>query len=355
MTKPLCKVSDIVFIRFELTDIKRQKEYLQHFGMQLASETADTIYYRGTGSAPYCYIASRGDEDRFISAAYRVNSLDELKNLAEQSGSDIQQSTEPAGGQFVRVQDPDGFAVEVYFGMQGVDAALPPLPRLNSGSKKTRINDLQRIGKASDEWVVQDGEWLYELTSSVMRLGHTAINVSNADRSIAWYQKTLGMLISDNLMGPDNETRIGVFMRCDLGDKPVDHHTINIVELPGAGEFASTFGHAGFELSGSVDDLMAGHFHMKTLGRYVHEWGVGRHLLGSQIYDYWRDPQGFILEHWTDGDLLDASVPPTDVPAKDFVLAQYGPLAPSTFNLTMPSEEVEGFRKVTPALPELMK
>ena len=29
-------------------------------------------------------------------------------------------------------------------------------------------------------------------------------------------------------------------------------------------------------------------------------------MLGSQIFDYWRDPWGHTVEHWTDGDLLDA-------------------------------------------------
>ena len=48
---------------------------------------------------------------------------------------------------------------------------------------------------------------------------------------------------------------------------------------------------------------------MKTIDEYYHEWGVGRHLLGSQMYDYWRDTHGFTHEHWTDGDLLDASIP----------------------------------------------
>ena len=117
---------------------------------------------------------------------------------------------------------------------------------------------------------------------------------------------------------------------------------------------AGSFGHAGFEVTESVDDLMAGHFHLKTLDRYQHEWGIGRHLLGSQMYDYWRDPQGFTLEHWTDGDLLDASVPPNDVPAKDFIMAQYGPLAPSSFNLTIPNEELERYREANISITEML-
>lgn len=31
--------------------------------------------------------------------------------------------------------------------------------------------------------------------------------------------------------------------------------------------------------------------------------------MGSQIFDYWFDPSGFILEHYVDGDLLDMNEP----------------------------------------------
>ena len=32
--------------------------------------------------------------------------------------------------------------------------------------------------------------------------------------------------------------------------------------------------------------------------------------MGSQVFDYWRDPFGNELEHWTDGDLFTAADPP---------------------------------------------
>ncbi len=53
---------------------------------------------------------------------------------------------------------------------------------------------------------------------------------------------------------------------------------------------------------------MAGHEHLKLAG-YQQDWGVGRHVLGSQVFDYWRDPWGYRVEHWTDGDVFTADVP----------------------------------------------
>jgi len=33
MSKPICKIADIIFVRFELIDLAPQKEYMEHFGM----------------------------------------------------------------------------------------------------------------------------------------------------------------------------------------------------------------------------------------------------------------------------------------------------------------------------------
>jgi hypothetical protein len=48
---------------------------------------------------------------------------------------------------------------------------------------------------------------------------------------------------------------------------------------------------------------MRGQEHLRHEG-YKHHFGVGRHHLGGQIFDYWYDPFGFQVEHWTDGDCL---------------------------------------------------
>ncbi len=38
--------------------------------------------------------------------------------------------------------------------------------------------------------------------------------------------------------------------------------------------------------------------------------GIGRHIQGSQLFDYWRDPDGFLVEHFADGDMFDDSLEP---------------------------------------------
>ena len=141
--------------------------------------------------------------------------------------------------------------------------------------------------------------------SLVVRLGHIAINVIDYHATYDWYNQRFGLIKSDEVFIGDEplpEAVFGGFTRCDCGSTPVDHHTIFFV---GTGE--PKFGHAAFEVE-NLDDLMIG---SKTLHEQSYEqvWGVGRHVLGSQIFDYWRDPFGNVLEHWTDGDLYDDSVP----------------------------------------------
>lgn len=355
MSQPVVKISDIIFVRFALRDLQSQAAYLDDFGMRGVKQDAQAIYYRGTGADAYVYAAEKAEADGFLAAGFEVDSMADLQALAADQGVEIEDGDALMGGKLVRLRDPDGIGVEVYHGVNKTPTIDESLPVMNFGKQKNRLNETQRFGNGADEWDIDpDGTMRYQLPSSVMRLGHIAINVKDAVTSIAWYQNVLGMIVSDNIIGPDGSVG-GAFIRCDNGDVPSDHHTLNIIALPPEAEpFHGTFGHAGFELEKSLDDLMAGHFHMKTTGKYVHEWGVGRHLLGSQFYDYWRDPAGFILEHWTDGDLLTADKPPQNVPFLDVVKGQYGPVPFSSFNMSLPHEAIDEFRQAVPSLVDII-
>jgi hypothetical protein len=73
-----------------------------------------------------------------------------------------------------------------------------------------------------------------------------------------------------------------------------------------------------------LDDLMRGNTLLAGAG-HTHQWGIGRHILGSQIYDYWLDPWGHMVEHWTDGDLFDDTTPPNIASLTDLIGSQWGP------------------------------
>jgi hypothetical protein len=108
------------------------------------------------------------------------------------------------------------------------------------------------------------------------------------------------------------------FIRCDRGGTPTDHHTLALVLGP-----ANRYVHSAYEVT-DLDALAAGGEYLREHG-YRRSWGIGRHIQGSQIFDYWRDPDGFLVEHYADGDLFDCTLEPGWAPMSASGLAQWGP------------------------------
>jgi hypothetical protein len=109
-------------------------------------------------------------------------------------------------------------------------------------------------------------------------------------------------------------------MRCDRGEEWTDHHSVFLV-----GTGAPGHNHSAFETA-NIDDTFLGHFHLARNAEYRHEWGIGRHILGGQVFDYWTDPFGFTVEHWSDGDQLNgASGSNFNVSIRELMDTQWGP------------------------------
>ncbi len=87
--------------------------------------------------------------------------------------------------------------------------------------------------------------------------------------------------------------------------------------------------HSAFQVA-DLDALAAGGEYLREHG-FQRSWGIGRHIEGSQIFDYWRDPDGLLVEHFTDGDLFDCTLEPGWSPMTASGLAQWGPPATKDF------------------------
>ena len=83
--------------------------------------------------------------------------------------------------------------------------------------------------------------------------------------------------------------------------------------------------HSAYQVT-DLDEVAAGGEYLRERG-YRHAWGIGRHIQGSQIFDYWRDPDRLMFEHFTDGDMFDCSMEPGWAPMSVSGLAQWGPKA----------------------------
>jgi hypothetical protein len=154
--------------------------------------------------------------------------------------------------------------------------------------------------------------------SQVKRIGHGVIGTPKLHETLRWFRDTLGLLCSDDVYAGSPDNLIGSFNRCDCGEDYVDHHVFFCLKHETAG-----LNHLSFEVQ-DIDDVFIGHEYLRGLGKYEHMWGIGRHLLGSQVYDYWADPWGRVHEHWSDSDRLNAAAPPHLLPAAEALRSQWG-------------------------------
>ncbi|MEU3010289.1 VOC family protein [Nocardia asteroides] len=291
--EPTVKAHDVSHVEFIKTDLGAAEAFFHSFGLTTVQRTPAALYLRAAGRGHHCVIVRKGPRAAFGGFGFQLRPDDEmgLTKLATlpEAGA-IVDLDEPGGGRAVTLTDPDGLRVCV---VQGIEL-LEPLPTpdpllLNNYGQRPRANATQSPVPAP---------------AHVLRLGHVVLESPAPRRAIRWYLDTFGLIVSDynHLRHRPHDGPMMAFLRCDRDAEPADHHSLAIVYSPRA-----TYNHSAYETIDIDDVFTAGAYLSDRGGRRV--WGVGRHIQGSQIFDYWTDPDGFIVEHYADGDVFDASVP----------------------------------------------
>jgi catechol 2,3-dioxygenase-like lactoylglutathione lyase family enzyme len=305
------KVTDIAFGRFRSPDLDVAEEFLTRFGLLRTERTDNALYMRGTDPSHHLHVTEKGDP-KFIGLAYHAASEDDLKRLAQSSGaSAVENIDEPGGGKRVRLTEPNGYQIEVVHGV----AAVPPITikrqKMNSGEAPlSRAGELMRLPKGP---------------AHVKRVGHGVLMTPRFAETVKWFREMLGFVCSDDVYAEKEDNLIGSFNRCDRGDTYVDHHVFFCLAHQKTG-----LNHLSFEVQ-DIDDVAMGHHYLKQFGKYEHMWGLGRHVLGSQVYDYWADPWGRVHEHWADSDRLNLANGSKLVAAQDALVSQWGEAPPEKF------------------------
>jgi len=305
------KVAEFAFPRMEAPDLDEMEEFLTHFGLVRAERTPDALYMRGTDGHHHLHAVHKGGT-KFIGFAYHAASEDDLKRVAGLPGaSGIETIDEPGGGKRVRLTEPNGYQIEIIHGMQAVPTARTERDLLNSGSEPHR-----RAGRVMR---------LTKSPTPIQRIGHGVLATPNVRETAAWFRETLGMIRSDDVYAGPKENVIGAFSRLDRGDDYVDHHVLFCIHNEKRG-----LNHVSYEAH-DIDAIFQDHEYLKRLGKYDHMWGIGRHLLGSQVYDYWCDPWGRVHERWADTDRLNAANGGHLLSVEEGFQSQWGEAPPERF------------------------
>ncbi len=307
---PTVYAQSLAYLIFERPSLIEAEHFFVDFGLQVAFQTEHEIYFRSTDKEPYCYRIIRGKQARFIGFGLTVESFSDLEKLTQlESASEIESVLGFGGGQRVKLSDPSGFTVEAVWGRQLVE----PLPHraalvVNQGEIHTRINNTQRPAIEPPQ---------------VLRLGHVVLEVADFQETCAWYTQHFGFIPSDVQVLPDGSPAVA-FLRLNLGDTPADHHTLALAQ-----GFMPCYSHSAFEVI-DADAVGMGQRMLRERG-WKHAWGIGRHILGSQIFDYWEDPWGDKHEHYCDGDLFTADVPTGIHDVNRAAMSQWGQQMPNSF------------------------
>ncbi|WP_072816059.1 VOC family protein [Rhodococcus zopfii] len=319
-TNPIVKVQDLAWLEFTKPNLDRAETFAQAFGFVTALRTADELHLRGTDPGAPCVLIRKAPRTMFGGVAFRAADDSDVLRLAEATGRRVEPLPESLGGIGVDLVDPAGGTVRVVSDMHALRALPAQTPQVfNFGTDVKRANATQRPPREP---------------ALVQRLGHIVLQRTRYLESLNWYLEHLGLIVSDFLYYTGQRERGPVmsFIRCDRGATATDHHTVAMALGP-----TNRYVHSAYQVC-DLDTLAAGGEYLRELG-YQRSWGIGRHIQGSQIFDYWRDPDGFLVEHFSDGDLFDSTLAPGWAPMTASGLAQWGPPATKDFLGISPSRE----------------
>lgn len=283
------QLKDIAYGRVSAPDLDVMQSFLQDFGMQVAARTPQALYLRGHGPAHHIHVVHQGAPG-VCALAFEAATEADLERASQLPGaSTIQPLNEPGGGRCVVLNEPNGLRIEVVCGRQ----TLPSL-----AMQSHAMNTAQAPRQRPSSMTVMPPR-----PAQVVRIGHGVLFTPLVKQTAQWFCDTFGMLQSDVVYEGTPDDAVGIFLRMGHGPELVDHHTVFIAYAPHAGVH-----HLSFEVV-DIDDLLRGKEYLAKCN-HQHLWGISRHVQGGQISDYWVDPAGLMLEHWTDSDRLNEDEPP---------------------------------------------
>ena len=309
----MINIIDVAYVRYRAPDLDVMEGFLRDFGMLPSARANDALYMRGLGKAHHIHITERG-EAAALGFGVWVASHGDLDKAAAEFGVKVEDNPEPGGGKRVRLTDPAGFMVDLLHGQQELEPIPHRPPTDVNFAEGSRLRQSTPIR-------------LEPAPAHVMRLGHVVLMAEDHMPLYDFYRRLFGLKVSDGYYHGTPENRVAFFMHLNSESNWVDHHAIAVIKSP---DGKTRFDHTAFEVL-DIDDVFQGHAYLEERQHRL-SWGVGRHVEGSQVFDYWRDPWGHKIEHWTDGDLVNNHYPEQYFELNMESLAQWAPpLTPAFF------------------------
>lgn len=242
-------VSTLRSVDLTVPDLDRaERFYTETWGLALAARHNGVIYLRATGDDHHVLALHPGPGPAIRSITFRVTGPEVLDGIAERAvrhgGRVLAENSvldDPAGGTGLVIGDRQDRVLRVVHG------------------------DTRRVADPP----VRDRP---------TRLSHVNLNSIAPDAATAFFTQVLGFRLSDR-------TKQMAFIRCNS-----DHHAIVFAGAPVNG-----LNHIAFMMPG-LEGVMFGSGRMIDHGFPI-AWGVGRHGPGDNVFAYFIDPFGIVLEY----------------------------------------------------------
>ncbi|MES3003659.1 MAG: VOC family protein [Pseudomonadota bacterium] len=250
-------------VALDLPDLAAaERFYTQVWNLQVAHRSPQAIYLRGSGADEYLLALHQGGEAPQVRhVTLRARSAQALAQIAERAvsvGGHVVTAAgpatdDPAGGTSLTLRDPHGRVFRIVHG--------------DSTRSATVVKD------------------------TPMRIAHVVLNSHAVDETQKFLSDALGFVLADR-------TGIMAFMNCND-----DHHTLAVGITDN-----DALNHIAF-LMPDADAVMRGGGRLKDAG-HPSAWGPGRHGPGNNVFNYFIDPFGIVIEYTSDVEQVDDTYVP---------------------------------------------
>lgn len=247
-------VSKLAYVGFETPDLDRLVEYYTRVLDFVLVESSPQAAFLTTGVDHHCIVLTAGGPKARTAVGWEIREpLDDAARRLTDAGYRVERRSDvgPGTPDVLVLEEPDtGTVLHLMTDQEASDAGPP-----------TRLRPT--------------------------KLGHVASFVPTLEPMQSFYQDLLGFRWSDTIAD------FFVFLRCNA-----DHHAANFM----ASRKYDGMHHIAYELR-DVDHLVTMLDHLARHEYRLH-WGPGRHGPGHNVFTYHRDPDGNVVELFTQLDMV---------------------------------------------------
>jgi catechol 2,3-dioxygenase-like lactoylglutathione lyase family enzyme len=254
MGAPAIRVSKLGYVGFETPDVERLVEYYTKVLDFALVDGAPEGAFLTTSTDHHCIVVTRGDTRARAVVGYEIwEDLDSAQQRLKEAGYETQRRSDIGPGTpDVLVLDEPGTGTPLH---------------LMTAQDPSGVGDYPPLRPT--------------------KLGHVAAFTPALDPMQSFYQDLLGFKWSDTVGD------FFVFLRCNA-----DHHAANFMA---SAKFQGMH-HIAYEMR-DPNHLIAMLDHLAKNDYRLH-WGPGRHGPGHNLFTYHRDPDGHVIELFTQIDVV---------------------------------------------------